>query len=301
MQDLRVFSFKRGKKEHAGLAVGDRLFDLTWILSEWPGREDLDLPDHVTVLDLLTSGCFSLAFFQEAWNYAQESELAETARLEGDVTFLPPVTRPQKIICIGRNYAAHAREGGAEVPTEPIFFAKAPSALIGHQEPVVLPPRSQRVDHEAELAVVIGRTAKCVAKEEAMEFVAGFTILNDVTARDLQKLDIQAGMPWFRSKSFDTFCPCGPWIVPRELVPEPHNLTIELRVNGETRQRANTADMVFKISDLIEYISDHLSLMPGDIIATGTPEGVSPLKPGYRMEIEITGLGLLANPVVAAE
>jgi 2-keto-4-pentenoate hydratase/2-oxohepta-3-ene-1,7-dioic acid hydratase in catechol pathway len=298
-ETLKIFSFRRAGKERAGLCVGSQLYDLSWLLCEWPGTEDLELPDFPTVLHLIERGCFGREWLRELWRFACDGSLAGSARLQEPVEFLPPITRPQKILCLGRNYAAHAQETGASVPEEPIFFAKAPSSLIGHEQPIRLPALSKRVDHEAELAFVIGKRAKGVPAEKAWDYVAGYTIVNDVTARDLQKADIDKARPWFRSKSFDTFCPCGPWIVPREEIPNPHSLNIELRVNREVRQKANTADMIFKIPELVEYLSAHLTLEPGDIISTGTPEGISPLRPGDVVEVEIERIGVLRNPVAA--
>lgn len=295
--DLKAFAFRQGGRERAGLAVGEDLYDLSWFLSEWPGAEDFELPDQPTLLDLLESGCFSLELLREVWRFARDSRLDEVARLAGEPDFLPPITRPQKILCLGRNYAAHAREVGHDVPEEPIFFAKSPSALIGHGKAIQLPSASQRVDHEGELAVVVGRRAKGVRPEEAWGYVSGYTIVNDVTARDVQKLDLEQQKPWFRSKSFDTFCPCGPWLVPRESVPDPHSLTLEVRVNGEVRQKASTSEMIFRIPEILAYLSAHLTLEPGDIIATGTPEGIRPLHPGDVVEVTITGIGTLRNPV----
>ncbi len=295
--DLKAFAYRSHDGERAGLFVDGALYDLTWILAEWPEAGERELPDRPTLFDLLHAGVFTLSFLREAWEFASNTSLARKARLPEDVAFLPPVTRPQKIICLGRNYAAHAREGGHDVPTEPIFFAKAPSALVGHGDAVVLPTQSKRVDHEAELAVVIGRAAKQVPEAEAWDYVAGYTAMNDVTARDLQKKDIERGNPWFRSKSFDTFCPLGPWLVPREAIPDPHALKLEMRVNGQVRQSASTGEMLFKIPRLIAEISVHMTLYPGDIISTGTPQGISPVHAGDVMEVVIERIGTLRNPV----
>lgn len=202
--------------------------------------------------------------------------------------------KPGKIVCIGRNYIAHARELGNAVPSRPLVFLKPPSALVGDGEAIVLPPESSRVEHEAEIALVIGRRARHVSEQEAMDFVADFAALNDVTARDLQKQDDQ----WTRAKGFDTFCPVGP--------PHPaadvdwRDLEIVCRVEGVERQRGSASDMAFSPPRLIAYISAVMTLEPGDIIATGTPEGVGPLQPGDVVEVEIPGISRVANPVVAA-
>lgn len=204
---------------------------------------------------------------------------------------------PSKIVAVGRNYIAHAREQNADVPSEPLIFLKPPSAVIGPGEPIRLPPQSQQVEHEAELAVVIGRRGQRIPEERAWEYILGVTCGNDVTARDLQRRDGQ----WTRSKGFDTFCPLGPWIVTHLSPEEIADLEILCRVNGEVRQRGRAREMVFSIPALIAYISSIMTLEPGDVILTGTPAGVGPLRPGDWVAVEIPGVGLLGNPVVAGE
>jgi 2-keto-4-pentenoate hydratase/2-oxohepta-3-ene-1,7-dioic acid hydratase in catechol pathway len=202
---------------------------------------------------------------------------------------LAPVD-PGKIICIGRNYADHAKEHEAEIPDLPLIFLKPPSAVIANGEPIVLPPQSEQVEHEAELVVVIARRAKWVRPEDTGDVILGFTIANDVTARDLQRMDGQ----WTRGKGFDSFCPLGPWIQ-TEL--DPADVLITCKVNGELRQLASTRDMVFPISQLVAYISSIMTLERGDVILTGTPAGVGPLKDGDEVSIDIEGIGVLTNPV----
>ncbi|MEJ7578550.1 MAG: fumarylacetoacetate hydrolase family protein [Pyrinomonadaceae bacterium] len=207
-----------------------------------------------------------------------------------EVKLLAPVA-PSKIVCVGRNYADHAHELGNAVPTEPLLFLKAPSSIITHGETIELPSASSRVEHEGELAVVIGRRARCItADENPFNYVLGYTCLNDVTARDLQKKDVQ----FTRGKSFDTFCPVGPFIV-TDL--DPSALALETRVNGEARQRGNTRDMIFPVAHLLRYISEHMTLEAGDLIATGTPAGVGPLCSGDTVEVKIEGIGTLRNTV----
>lgn len=207
------------------------------------------------------------------------------------VKLLPPV-QPTKIICVGRNYIEHAHEHGAEVPEVPLLFLKPPSSVIGPDEPIVLPPQSQQVEHEAELAVVVGRRGRWIRAEEAEQYVLGYTIGNDVTARDLQRRDGQ----WTRAKGFDTFCPLGPWI---ETDLDIGDLPIICRVNGEVRQLGSTREMVFSVAQLIAFISSIMTLEPGDVILTGTPAGVSPIHPGDVISITIDGIGVLTNPVIA--
>ena len=202
--------------------------------------------------------------------------------------------RPSKIVCVGRNYVDHAKELGNEVPKAPLIFLKAPSALIGPDEAIVLPSASAQVEYEAEIGVVIGRRLHRAGADEAEAGIGGFVCVNDVTARDLQKTDGQ----WTRAKGFDTFCPVGPRVV------EGLNWrTLEVvgRVNGTERQRARAAEMVFSIPMLLSYISDIMTLEPGDLIATGTPAGVGRLAPGDVVEVEIPGVGVLRNPVRAVE
>lgn len=205
------------------------------------------------------------------------------------MTSLP---RPSKIVCVGRNYVAHAAELGNEVPTEPLLFLKPPSALIRVGEPIVLPPDAGRVDFEGEIGVVIGRRASHVTQADAMAFVEGFLPVNDVTARELQRKDSQ----WSRAKGFDTFCPIGEMVPVKEVKLD--QLSVVSRVNGEERQRGSASQMVFSIPFLISYISRIMTLEPGDLLATGTPEGVGPLVAGDVVEVELSGLNTLTNPVV---
>ena len=196
-----------------------------------------------------------------------------------------------KIVGVGLNYRAHAAEQGKRVPDEPLLFLKPASAVVGSGQAIVLPKGYDRVDYEGELALVIGRRAKRVPRERALEVVAGYTCLNDVTVRDLQRKDVQ----YTRAKGFDTFCPMGPGVVAGL---DPAGLAITTRLNGETRQRSSTADMIFDVPTLIAFITFVMTLEEGDVITTGTPPGVGPLAPGDRVEIEIEGIGILSNPVV---
>ncbi|CAN5863335.1 fumarylacetoacetate hydrolase family protein [soil metagenome] len=198
---------------------------------------------------------------------------------------------PSKIVCVGRNYAAHARELGNDVPARPLLFLKPPSSLIRNGVAIELPPDAARVEHEAEIGVVIGRQARHVSAAEAMACVAGYLPLNDVTARDLQKLDVQ----FARAKGYDTFCPAGEMLARDEW----QDLEVIARVNGTVRQHGRAADMIFGVPQIIEYISRIMTLEPGDIIATGTPEGTGPLHAGDVVEIEVPGIGSVRNPVTA--
>jgi len=212
-----------------------------------------------------------------------------------------PIEWPGKITCIGLNYADHAREQGIEPPASPIFFVKTANTICGPSDPIILPPNSTQVDYEAEFAVVIGKGGKNIPEEQAMDHVAGYMILNDVSARDMQFGDKQ----WYRGKSCDTFAPCGPWIVTKDEVPDPNHLRISLTLNGVTMQDSNTSNLVFKVPYLISYLSQSVTWEPGDIISTGTPPGVGVfrkppvfLKAGDTVSVTVEGLGTLTNPVV---
>lgn len=207
------------------------------------------------------------------------------------VHLLAPVL-PSKVVCVGKNYQDHAEEMGGDVPDEPLIFLKPATAVVGPESRVVYPPQSSEVHHEGELAVIIGKLAKNVRAEDAGPYIFGYTAANDVTARDLQRKDGK----WTRAKGFDTFCPLGPGIE-TELDPL-EKLSIVCRVNGEVRQAGFTSEMIFGVSELIEFISSIMTLLPGDVILTGTPSGVGPVEPGDFMEVEIDGIGTLGNEVV---
>jgi 2-keto-4-pentenoate hydratase/2-oxohepta-3-ene-1,7-dioic acid hydratase in catechol pathway len=218
-------------------------------------------------------------------SYKRESIAADLF----DVEILPPVT-PSKIIAVSQNYAARSAEEGLPRPDLPPLFLKPPSAVIGHGDEIILPPQSSQVEHEAELAVIIGRRARWVSVEDALKFVWGYTCANDVTARDLERRDSQLT----RCKGFDTFCPLGPWV---STDVDPADVVITCTVNGQVRQMTSTREMVFSVPQLIAFISSVMTLEPGDVILTGTPAGVGPLTPGDRVEIDIEGIGTLTNTV----
>jgi 2-keto-4-pentenoate hydratase/2-oxohepta-3-ene-1,7-dioic acid hydratase in catechol pathway len=224
------------------------------------------------------------------------SPFGEFRRLDADISLesvklLPPVS-PKKIVCVGRNYAAHAKEQNAEVPEIPLIFLKPNTVVIGPGETIYLPPQSERVEHEAELVAVIGKRGRWINPESATEHILGYTIGNDVTARDLQRKDKQ----WTRGKGFDTFGPIGPWV---QTDFDPADAMVTCHVNGEMRQMGSTRDMIFNVRQLIAFISTIMTLEPGDLIFTGTPAGVSPISSGDTVEITIEGLGELQNPVMA--
>jgi 2-keto-4-pentenoate hydratase/2-oxohepta-3-ene-1,7-dioic acid hydratase in catechol pathway len=259
---------------------------------------DADPQLPLMVKELLEQGDEALARASAAAARGPANPLDET-------TLLAPVLDPQKIICVGLNYADHAAETGAVVGDEPVIFNKFPTCLRGPDAPIELPPESAEVDYEAELVVVVGRRARRVARESARDYVAGYACGHDVSARDWQKN--KPGKQWLLGKAFDSFAPLGPWLATRDEIADPENLPIELRLNGQVMQSSNTQQLIFKIDYLVGYLSHVCTLLPGDLIYTGTPPGVGMarkppvfLKPGDVCEVAIPGLGVLRNPVVIA-
>lgn len=227
----------------------------------------------------------------------------EASKVDENKRIGSPISRPGKIICIGLNYQKHAEESGMGIPEEPVIFFKASSSLSGPFDPVIIPKDSKKTDWEVELAVVIGKRANYLSEAEAMDYVAGYAVHNDVSERAFQ---LERGGQWVKGKSCDTFAPLGPWLVTKDEVPDPHNLRLWLKLNGETLQDGNTSDFIFNIPQVISYLSRFMSLMPGDVISTGTPEGVGLgfdppryLKPGDVMELGIEGLGESKQEAVA--
>lgn len=271
-----------------GAVFGERVFNL----SEAASRTEKPVLSDLT--SLLRQERFDSVLFAELYNREKDHE--ECWHNLKSLSFLP-LLRPGKIICLGLNYAEHAREGNRPVPEEPIYFEKAVTSIIAHDQPVIYPPHLGRIDPEVELAFVIGKRARGVKEAEAGAYIAGYTILNDMTARDLQQKDIGNRNPWYRSKSLDTFCPVGPWIVTADEIDPQEALMIKLRVNGEVRQNSSTRYLVFNVPTLLCRISELITLEPGDIISTGTPEGIAPVYPGDVMEAEIEKIGVLRNPV----
>ena len=250
-----------------------------------------------TIGELIRRGEFTEETFLQVFNFLESHNLWDHYLLRGNFRLQAPILRPGKIVALGLNYTAHARESGHPVPEEPILFAKTSSTVIGPEQPICIPEGVGRVDHELELAVIIGKPASQVPKEAALDVVAGYTVFNDVTARAMQSQDIEAKLPWYRSKNFDTFGPMGPCLLTKKEVGFPIELEMELRVNGEVRQKSNSRDMVFDIPSIIAYITRWITLEPGDVIATGTAEGISEIHPGDVVEAEIEKIGILRNPV----
>ncbi|HEX4594918.1 MAG TPA: fumarylacetoacetate hydrolase family protein [Bryobacteraceae bacterium] len=228
-----------------------------------------------------------------ATNADPDVQRGDLSKLPAGARLLPPCA-PSKIVCVGRNYADHAKEFNNPAPLEPMIFFKPPSSLIGSGDAIVLPKASERIDYEGELGVVIGKRARYVKKADASGYILGYTCVNDVSARDFQRKDNQ----WARGKGFDTFCPVGPCIVPRDEV-DLSKLRVRTFLNGEKKQDAPITDMLFDVNVIIEFVTAFMTLEPGDLIATGTPSGVGPLQPGSKIRIEIEGVGVLENTAIA--
>jgi 2-keto-4-pentenoate hydratase/2-oxohepta-3-ene-1,7-dioic acid hydratase in catechol pathway len=290
-----------GLVEARGAAAeqGPNILDFTQALQVYAAaRGASDAPLYRDCLELAEAGLLNADKALQVLAFVKEHALRPGLLLKEKPRLLSPIARPLKIIALGLNYARHAQETGRKPPASPIIFGKASTAVIGPEEPVVYKAELGRVDPEVELGVVIAKKAKEIPSERAMEYIGGYTVVNDVTAREMQSQDVGNHLPWYRSKGIDTFCPLGPAIVLADEIKDPGNLNLEMRVNEEVRQRANTRELIFGIPFLIHYISKFITLEPGDIIATGTPEGIAPVKPGDMMEAWVEGIGTLRNPVV---
>lgn len=302
---LAQFKTKNSDKQRLGALLGDVVCDVAELarahhsagaaVGDWLVNID-------NTLEVIRRGAAAIAQLDPLLVPAPASQKsAVVAHRADEIEYLPAVY-PGKILAIGRNYADHALEGGGQPPKAPLIFAKLSNALSAHNAPILLPTVSETIDWEAELAVVIGRRAKAVSEADALDHVFGYTLMNDVTARDLQRKDGQ----WTRGKGLDTFAPLGPFITTRHEVPDVQNLKVEGLYNGQVTQSSNTSKMIFTIAYLVSYISQGITLEPGDIIASGTPEGVGffrdppvLLKPGDVCEVRVEKLGSLRNPVVA--
>ncbi len=303
---MRLITFSIADGERFGAHVGKHIIDLVTAHAEMNGDNQTAFP--ITTLEFLRRGAAAHAAVNQVLDYAQDADnfirlqASNAVFDEAEITYLPPVTRPGKIICIGQNYRAHVTEmGHGKPPGFPLFFAKYANTLVGHKGEIVLPRVSHKVDYDAELVVVLGRTGKHIAKEVALDYVGGYMNFNDVSVRDYQRRTSQ----FLQGKTFDTTGPAGAALVTKDEIKDPHNLEVQLRLNDETMQHGTTADFIFDIPTIINYLSDIMTLEPGDMIATGTPSGVGfardPqvfLKAGDTIEIQISGLGVLRNSVV---
>jgi 2-keto-4-pentenoate hydratase/2-oxohepta-3-ene-1,7-dioic acid hydratase in catechol pathway len=305
---LAQFKTKDAAQQRLGILIGDVVCDVSELAravkSAGGNPPDwlLEVTDTVEVIERGSSALEAISSLLGRSQALGGGGQATAYELDS-IEFLPAVY-PSKILAIGRNYAEHAAEGGAELPKAPLLFNKLPNALSAHNAPIVLPIISEQVDFEAELAVIIGRTTRRVSEAEALEFVFGYSLINDVSARDLQFGDGQ----WTRGKSLDTFAPLGPFITTRDEIEDVQTLKIEGVLNGEVMQSSNTSRMIFKVAYLVSYLSQGITLQPGDVIASGTPDGVGIfrkppvlLKAGDVFEVKIENVGALRNPVVGAD
>ncbi|HXJ92472.1 MAG TPA: fumarylacetoacetate hydrolase family protein [Terriglobia bacterium] len=313
---MKLVTYENANGRALGVVEGSSVVDVAEAL-EWGGLlpkpeaalraavEKLEAGDGppLDMIDLISRGPEYLAALGQVTSAAASAAASEPGLLTplARARLRAPIARPPKITCVGLNYADHAREQGIEPPETPVFFLKSVNTIIGPGDPVRLPPNTEQPDYEAELAVVIGKGGSRIPQERAWEHVAGYTLLNDVTARDMQHGDKQ----WFRGKSCDTFAPIGPWIVTADEIPDPHNLAISLTLNGETMQDSSTSNLIHRIDFLISYLSQSLTWEPGDLISTGTPPGVGVfrkppvfIKAGDQMSVTVEGVGTLTNPVV---
>jgi acylpyruvate hydrolase len=303
---LKLVTYIEGKEFHLGAVSDGRLVDLAQAWAAYQesnaDADGIDCPADMEALLQRGEETWRRAASVVAWAEALSGAAGDGLwqSLDG-IRLAAPLAKPSKIVCVGLNYYDHCREQGLDVPERPILFAKFPSTLIGSGDEITWPgDLSQQVDYEAELAIIIGRKGRNIPVDEAYQYLAGYANLNDVSARDVQFADGQ----WVRGKSFDTFCPLGPYLVTTDEVPDPHELSIRCWVNGELRQDSNTRELVFNVPHLVAYISRTCTLIPGDIISTGTPGGVGVfhdppvfLKPGDVVEVEVDKLGRLRNRV----
>jgi 2-keto-4-pentenoate hydratase/2-oxohepta-3-ene-1,7-dioic acid hydratase in catechol pathway len=302
---LRLAHYARNGTPRVGIVHNGLVFDVAQAADELGIAE---LRDVESVDRILSEGLLSSL-------HGAESSI--TGRLRGvpveSLALRSPILMPEKILLVARNYLSHNVEQNAKPPSEPYFFTKFRNALIGPNDPIIVPKISKKADWEAELAVIVGKAGKNIARRDAMQHVAGYAVANDVSFRDLQfstrsdSAAVALGSNWVKGKNLDSSFPLGPWLVTKDEIPDPHDLEISLTVNGKTRQHANTGDMIFKVDALVEYVSAGMTLKPGDVISTGTPEGVGAftggpfLKDGDIVEATIKGIGTLRNPVRTEE
>jgi len=299
---MKLVTFRNGGSRRLGVHTGNGIVDVAGALRIHPA----DAPIATDVMELIRGGKDALAALEGYVAKLPEEAGAPFLLDEAALEWEPCVTEPQKLICVGLNYRKHAEETGSPIPEYPILFNKFNNALTGHQSTVAIPKVTKRLDYEAELAIVVGRRAKNVSKEDALSYVFGYSAANDLSARDLQKRTGQ----WMLGKACDGFAPLGPYLVTADEIGNPNSLSIQTTVNGEMRQNSNTADMIFYCDEIVSYISQHMTLEPGDVILTGTPEGVVIglpkeqrvfLQPGDEVVVRIEGLGELRSVFTAEE
>jgi 5-oxopent-3-ene-1,2,5-tricarboxylate decarboxylase / 2-hydroxyhepta-2,4-diene-1,7-dioate isomerase len=293
---MKLLRFLKNGRDYAGLRLEEGIIDLKksaelYRIVNDPGFiVPENIMEWVQKYSSLYSTLDKIVVFLRKHNLVKEV-------LRKDVKLLAPIDKPSKIICLGLNYSEHAAETGYVPPSEPVIFAKVSETINDPEGEIICSDSIGRVDPEAELAFIISREAKNLKKENAFEYVLGYTVVNDFTARDIQSADMAAKKPWFRSKNFDGFCPIGPEIVFKEDVEDPHRLNVRLEVNGEVRQNDSTENLIFNIPEMLEHITSMMTLKPGDIVATGTPSGIREVVDGDVMEVIVEGIGRLRNTV----
>jgi 2-keto-4-pentenoate hydratase/2-oxohepta-3-ene-1,7-dioic acid hydratase in catechol pathway len=299
---MKVYSVNRDYEDFLVIEDEGTVVDLTRA-EIFYGQAHGEAADEqvVDVEELIWDGRFTIDHLGGIMAHVRREGLVRELAVDLNTVSINAPLYPGKIIALGNNYFKHVQEMNQALPEEPVLFGKWPSAVIGPGEPIVKPSWIGRMDYEAELAFIVGKTAKNVPKERAMEYVAGYTCLNDVTARELQARDMARKLPWMPSKNFDTFCPLGPCILLAGAVDTPVSIDVSSRVNGELKQSGNTTDFIFDIPTVIAYITKIMTLEPGDVVTTGTPVGVGPLEPGDTVEVACSGIGMLSNPVTAGK
>lgn len=293
---MKLLTFKKNKQFKLGVKTNKGIIDIEQAVKKFP-RENIS----TDIMDIIEKGQSAVKYLKE---YIDELPYEEALYIEEEnVDWGPAVTRPNKIICVGLNYKKHADETNSPYPKNPVLFTKYNNTLTGHKKIIKIPKVTKKLDYEVELGIVIGKRVKNVTEDDALEYVFGYTVTNDLSARDLQFESPQ----WLLGKSCDDFCPVGPFIVTTDNIDNPNNLTLKTEVNGEIRQQSNTSDMIFTCEEIVSYISKHMTLEPGDLILTGTPEGVvlgypeeeqEFLKAGDRVTVEIEKIGRLTNKFV---
>lgn len=302
---MKLVTFSQDSQAKLGIAVSGHVVDVSQVADVF----GVGGQQPSSVLEFLERGDKARQSVEAVWKFCSDAKRLNDLQAAGvltpehEVEYLPPITNPNKIICLGQNYRGHVQEMKRELPQYPTFFAKYSNTLLGHRRPFVMPAVSDKVDYEGELAIVIGRKGKNIPKEKALDYIGGYSPFNDISVRDFQRRTLQ----WLQGKTFDGSGPMGPALVTADEVRDPGNLDLTLRLNGTVMQHGNTSDLIFDLPTVINYISQVLTLLPGDIISTGTPEGVGfardPqvfLKPGDKVQLEISQVGTLETPVVAS-
>ncbi len=297
---MKIYSLYNDYQQFLACDDGDGMINLTKAISLYEAADNGFFDPVGEIDELIWDERFDREYLDAVMGFLAKHNLAEELAITGDFKYNPPVT-PGKIIALGNNYHEHIKEMNQKVPEVPVLFGKWPSTVVGHGDNIEKPAWIGRMDYEAELAFIISRRAKNVPAEEAMNYIAGYTCLNDVSAREIQGKDLAKSLPWMPSKNFDTFCPMGPCVVLAEDVASPVNIDVKCRVNGELKQDGSTSDFIFDIPAMIAYITNIMTLEPGDVVTTGTPVGVGAIEPGDVVEIECGGIGVLSNTVVEAE